>query len=76
MSKIHNLYEYQLALKIVKEVPEALKTIDKCIEMLDNHKDYVDVLLALRTLEDSKLLLELTLDRYEYVVNKKGKNNE
>lgn len=76
MSKTYNLLEYQLAQKIVKEVPDAVKTIDKCIKMLDNHKDYVDVLLAIKTLEDSKLLLELTLDRYSYVANRKGRNNE
>ena len=75
MNKIHNLEEYAFAKKIVNEVPNILKEVDKCHELLYTHKDYIDVAKVLQQLEEAKIMLELTLDVYTQILEK-GAINE
>lgn len=73
MSKIYNLEEYAFAKKIVSDVPEALKNIDKCINLLYDHQEYIDVARALQQLDESRVMLELILETYTQVLSKGAK---
>lgn len=66
MSKIHNLEEYMFAKKIV---------LDKCRELLYDHKQYRDVTNIIQEIEEVKMILGLSLEVYTEVL-KKGAINE
>lgn len=72
MSKLHYLYEYQFALKVTKEVPNAIENIDKCLKLLYDYKEYIDVAKSIKELEDSKAMLEIILETYKQLVKRKG----
>lgn len=55
----------QLKEKSLKEMPEAIKAIDKCVELLYNHQNYVDVANALKILEKAKVNFNFVLKRYQ-----------
>lgn len=75
MSKIHNLEEYMFAKKIVGEVPQVLNALDKCRELLYDHKQYRDVTNIIQEIEEVKMILGLSLEVYTEVL-KKGAINE
>lgn len=66
-----------LAYKIVRDFPDAIKTIDNSYKNLYNYRDYVDVARILNQMEESKYMMELILMAYTQVIKEaKGKNNE
>ena len=72
-AQVHNLYELQFAKKVVKDVPEILIKLDKIQEMLYNHTEYRDVADVLYAVNDAKTMLEIHLEVYRPVVERKGK---
>ena len=70
---IHNLYELQFAKKVVKELPEIIKKLDKIQGMLYNHIEYRDVADVLYAVNDAKTMLEIHYNVYKPVVERKGK---
>lgn len=63
MSNIHHLDEYRHAKKIVKEIPVILKSIDKCLNVLQNYTSYIDVVSIIWGLNENRIYLEA---KYEY----------
>jgi hypothetical protein len=50
--------------KSLIEMPEAIKSIDKSLELLYNYKQYVDITLAINQLEKAKKNFIFVLNRY------------
>lgn len=50
--------------KSLIEMPEAIKAIDKSLELLYNYKQYVDVAYAINQLEKAKKNFVFVLNRY------------
>ncbi|HEU0125427.1 MAG TPA: hypothetical protein VFQ56_03895 [Flavobacterium sp.] len=72
MSNIINFEEIKLAKKVVKEVPEIVNNIDKCINLLYNSREYADVTYSLQQLNESKIMLQIYLETYKLVLEQNG----
>lgn len=59
MSKNDDLRE-----KSLKELPLTIKDIDKCLELLYNHKNYIDIANTIKQLEKAKVNYNFVLSRY------------
>jgi hypothetical protein len=73
---IHNIYEYQFALQIVKDIDEVLIQLDKFRDILYNYNRYTEVKNIVDQIDESKIVLQLHYASYEEVVKTKGKQNE
>jgi hypothetical protein len=76
MSNLIYLEEIILARKIVREVPDVVKNLDKCIEMLYPNSHYYDIAKVILEMKDSKLMLEVTLEAYKIVLEQNGVKSE
>lgn len=74
MSKIINFEEIKLAKRVVKDFPGAIQKLDICLNMLYDNKEYFDIANVIQQMEESKYLMELTLDVYSQILE--GKKNE
>lgn len=74
---IINLDEIRLAKKVVKEYPEAIKKLDIIYQMLYNSAEFMDIAKILDQVEESKYMMELTLEVYSAILkNAKENANE
>ena len=71
-NNIINLDEIRYAKKVIKDIPEILKILDKFNRMLYNYNEYSDVNIILEESSTSKLMLELILDAYKLVLKENG----
>lgn len=76
MSNVVHLEEILLARRIVREVPDVVKNLDKCIDLLYNSSHYYDVAKVILEMKDSKLMLEVTLEAYKIVLEQNGVKSE
>lgn len=76
MTNLIHLEELLYAKKVTNDFPDAIKKIDICYKELYNYKDYIDINVILKQLEESKCMMELTLHVYTKVLKEvKGKDN-
>lgn len=77
MKKIIHLEEFVFAKKVTTDFPDVIKTIDNCYQQLYNYKEYIDVSKIIQQLDESKCMMELTLEIYIQVLKEtKGDNDE
>ncbi|PCI45916.1 MAG: hypothetical protein COB41_00570 [Proteobacteria bacterium] len=72
---VYNLYEYVFAKKVTKEVPGILLALDKMQLLCYDHMEYRDIANVMSSINEAKLMLELHLDAYKPVAEKKGKRD-
>lgn len=70
---IHNLFEYQFAQKVVKEVPGILDALDRCQGICYNYIEYKDIANVMHSINEAKIMLEIHLETYRQVAMNKGK---
>lgn len=77
MDNIIHLEELILAKKVCEDFPGAIRKIDICHDQLYNYKEYIDIMRVIRQLEESKYMMELTLEVYtEVLKNARGLNEQ
>lgn len=72
MSKIIHLDEVRLAKKIVREVPAALKALDKMYELCYPHEEFLDMAFLINEMIDARIMLELHLETSKEFLKKNG----
>lgn len=76
MSNLIHLEELILAKKVTADFPDVIKKIDIYYQQLYNYNEYIDVVRILRQLEESKYMMELTLEVYSQILKNIGRINE
>lgn len=76
MSNIIHLEEILFAKAVVREVPNAVKALDKCLELCYPNDKYFDIAKVILQIQESKLMLELTLEAYKMVLKENGVKSE
>lgn len=76
MANIHHLEEYKHAKKVVEEIPKVLKSIDKCLNTLQNYTQYIDVVSIIWGINENRICLEAKYEYYKKVLEQGAKLNE
>lgn len=71
-SNIVNLDEIRFAKKVVKDIPNIVKNLDKCIELLYNYSEYEDISKVLSEIYISKVMLSIVYEAYIIVLEENG----
>ena len=73
MADIHNLNTLQLAKTIIKDLPKALETLDKCEKQLKPYKKFTNVAHVLKSITEAKSMIKIHIKSQEEVIKKLGK---
>lgn len=73
MADIHNLNDLQLARTIIKDLPEALKSLEKCEKDLKKYKRFTGIARVLKSIADSKSMMKIHLKSQEEIIKNRGK---
>lgn len=73
---IPDLNKYRRAIRLVKDLTEAHRRINKAIESLEYYKMYNPVLQSLVSLKDSKLIVEIHLKEQNRIVDNRGEDSQ
>lgn len=73
MSDIHNLNQYSISQNVIKDFPSLIKTVDRCIRLLENGRKYKPVNEVLLLMEKNKKQMEYLLEFYNKVNTNLGK---
>lgn len=71
-NNIVNLDEIRFAKKVVKDIPNVVKNLDKCIELLYNYSEYEDISKVLSEIYISKIMLSIFYEAYIIVLEENG----
>lgn len=74
--KLNNLVQYKQALILRKQIIKALEYLKDSENKLINYKNLYPIMSILDTMNDSKILLEIHLNHYNKVIERKGLPNE
>lgn len=73
MSNIIHLDEIRLAKKIVKDVPNIINNLDKCLNLVYPYSsEYIDAHNVMQQILDSRLMLEIIYEAYKIVLEEHG----
>lgn len=72
----HDFLEYGFAKAVTKDFPFLIGLYERVIIALYPYAKYKNVWLVLQTLRDNQTMLQIQLDYYKNVYEKKGKMNE
>jgi hypothetical protein len=70
---VFNLFDYQFAKKVCKDIPQILGIIGKFEKELAKYREYRDVANIQIAINDGKTMLDLHLKAYQPVLENKGK---
>jgi mannosyltransferase OCH1-like enzyme len=73
MADIHNLNDLQLARTIIKDLPKALESLDKCEKDLKKYKRFTNVAHVLKSISDAKSMMKIHLKSQEEIIKNRGK---
>lgn len=76
MADIHHLDEFKHAKKVVEEIPKVLKSIDKCLNTLQNYTGYIDVVSIIWAINENRICLEAKYEYYKERLNDGAKLDE
>ena len=72
-TEIYDVFEYALALQILKDLPKLREILEKTKVSLDNYRKYRDAANVINTIDDSLIMIDLQIATYESVKKAKGK---
>lgn len=72
-AEVHNIFEYTYALQVTKDLPKILQLLRDFQPKLDEFMVYKDVAEINNKIDEARTMLQLHLDYYEIIVEKKGK---
>lgn len=72
MSELHNLEDYKFALKMVEEIPLAVKHLEESYNSLVQYQNFTSVSRVLSYIEGAIMSLESNLPYFETVLKSKG----
>lgn len=69
---MHDLHKYSLSKRVCKELPSVQKILDEFYNRLKPYKTYRDVGKVLKTINDSKQMINIHLQKYQKIKENKG----
>ena len=73
MSNVHRLNDLKRARKVIKEIPEIIKTLDECKSKLNKHQYYLHVELLIESIEYAAMELGYYYMENERILKTRGK---
>lgn len=70
---LFNIYDYKFAVKVCEDFPKLINLLAYMEKQLYNYNKYQAISHVTEALYDSKKTMELQLERYKKIKNKKGK---
>lgn len=72
MSKVHNLYEYERAKKVITDYPQIINILDKMQEMCYSFMEYNDIKDLHTAINETKTIFDIQKEYYQDIVDRKG----
>jgi capsule polysaccharide export protein KpsE/RkpR len=76
VADIYHLDEYKHAKQVVEEIPKIIKSLDTCLNVLQNYTGYIDVVSIIWGINENRICLEAKYEYYKKRLEDGAKLNE
>jgi hypothetical protein len=69
---IHNITDYKLSKRVVRELPEVLKIVEETLLKLNRYKHYRQAAELIKTAKETRMVISSQIERFNKINQSKG----